>query len=290
MRLDNGRVRCWGANGNAQLGLGDVAPRGDGAGEMGDDLPFVDLAIDPSLTVTADVDATTHYSGDQLTYTLTLDNPGDVDLTGVGLTGTTGLTCDPLADTLAIGAEAAVDCSRTLTLSDVGTVSASFGATSDQATAAAADAPDVQVYKNKAPDGEIKRAGLPYVGAEIINDDATDQTVRVGRARGGSVTFFARFTNVGDTASRYLVTSGASDHGLSVRYFQGQSSTEITTAIEAGTYKTAKLSPGGTAVIRIEIKVKATARHLVDHDITLQAHSPGSAPQLDTVRARVHVN
>lgn len=41
--LDNGRVKCWGYNTEGGLGLGDSADRGDGPGEMGDALPYVDL-------------------------------------------------------------------------------------------------------------------------------------------------------------------------------------------------------------------------------------------------------
>lgn len=41
--MNNDRVKCWGYNGNGELGLGDTANRGDNPGEMGDALPYVEL-------------------------------------------------------------------------------------------------------------------------------------------------------------------------------------------------------------------------------------------------------
>jgi alpha-tubulin suppressor-like RCC1 family protein len=44
-----GELKCWGGNSRGQLGLGDMANRGNNSGEMGVDLPVVDVA--PGLLV-----------------------------------------------------------------------------------------------------------------------------------------------------------------------------------------------------------------------------------------------
>jgi hypothetical protein len=41
--LEDGRLKCWGAAGSGQSGLGDMVIRGDDPGEMGDALPALDL-------------------------------------------------------------------------------------------------------------------------------------------------------------------------------------------------------------------------------------------------------
>ncbi len=51
--LDNARLKCWGANGSGRLGLGDTNDRGDAPGEMGGNLPAVDLGTGRTATAVA---------------------------------------------------------------------------------------------------------------------------------------------------------------------------------------------------------------------------------------------
>lgn len=41
--LDNNKVKCWGWNGDGELGYEDTMTRGDAPNQMGDNLPYVDL-------------------------------------------------------------------------------------------------------------------------------------------------------------------------------------------------------------------------------------------------------
>jgi alpha-tubulin suppressor-like RCC1 family protein len=56
--LDDASLKCWGSNGHGQLGLGDTTARGDEPGEMGENLPRVDLGRDLAAHVTAGFDHT----------------------------------------------------------------------------------------------------------------------------------------------------------------------------------------------------------------------------------------
>ncbi|MFN3198296.1 MAG: fibrinogen-like YCDxxxxGGGW domain-containing protein [Bradymonadia bacterium] len=55
----DGRVKCWGYNSHAELGSGNVAHLGDGASEMGDNLPFVNFGTGRTAVY---VDSGVHHS------------------------------------------------------------------------------------------------------------------------------------------------------------------------------------------------------------------------------------
>ena len=51
--LSNNRMKCFGRGADGRLGYEDIISRGDGPGEMGDSLPFVDVEGSSSETVVA---------------------------------------------------------------------------------------------------------------------------------------------------------------------------------------------------------------------------------------------
>jgi alpha-tubulin suppressor-like RCC1 family protein len=100
--LDGGAVKCWGRNAAGQLGLGDLANRGDRASQMGDQLPEVALGS-PAIAIAAGAAHTCAVVGD-----------GQVKCWGAGSAGQLGLGNDasalvPPAPTVALpGAATAV--------------------------------------------------------------------------------------------------------------------------------------------------------------------------------------
>jgi len=79
--VNDGSVKCWGYDNYGQLGLGDTNPRGDGAGEVGDDLAPLNLGTGKAiLFITAGKN-----------HTCALLNGGSVKCWGFNKSGQLGL-------------------------------------------------------------------------------------------------------------------------------------------------------------------------------------------------------
>ena len=100
--LDDATVKCWGNNGNGQLGLGDTASRGDDADEMGDDLPTVDLGTGRTAAAVTTGDSYTCAILDDVTARCWGKN--EVGQLGAGHVATLGNQPGETGDVLAIAA------------------------------------------------------------------------------------------------------------------------------------------------------------------------------------------
>lgn len=88
-RLDDGSLKCWGGNYDGELGLGDTNARGDQPGEMGANLPVVDLGGPLTATLQATDASASEVGPDPGTFTVSLDVPAPQDLAiGYAVAGT----------------------------------------------------------------------------------------------------------------------------------------------------------------------------------------------------------
>jgi hypothetical protein len=108
------------------------------------------------------------------------------------------------------------------------------------------------------PDGRIRRGSGTYVGNDIYNDDGTGQA-RTGSATPGStIKFGISVQNDGNVSQNLTVhATGTTQAGYRVRYFHG--TTEITTAVVAGSFETPVLAAGGAYLVTAKVKVLANA-------------------------------
>ncbi len=119
-RLDDGSIKCWGNNQSGALGLGDSANRGDQPGEMGDALPSTTLVTPaPALTASLSVSPGSVPVGGTVDYSVTVQNTGNVGLTGFAVTPPS-LDCPTLPSTLLPGASTVIACTYQPTVDDLG--------------------------------------------------------------------------------------------------------------------------------------------------------------------------
>ena len=109
-------------------------------------------------------------------------------------------------------------------------------------------------------DGRVRvGTGGPFVGDDIFNSNGAHQKVTRSASVGATITYQISIQNDApfymDTFT--LAASGPANAGYTVKYFAG--ATDVTAAMEGGTYLTRSLLPSWTTTITVKIKVKASA-------------------------------
>lgn len=140
-----------------------------------------------------------------------------------------------------------------------------------------------------APDETIKRTGdATVLGEGVFNTTGAGQTRALTSARGVSQTFVVKAWNDGTGADRFFLRGTGSTTGFTVQYLKGASgTTDITAAVEAGTYMTASQSPGSGAVIRLVVRVASNAPTGVAQNWLVTATSQLNSSAQDAVSAQV---
>ena len=175
--------------------------------------------INPAVQVTKDPATQQARSGDTVTFTITVENTGDVDLTDVEVTDAMAPACDSTIGNLAVGASSSYDCSMIAGASDFTNVADVTGddpngdpvADSDDA---AVDVINPAITIEKTPDSQQARSGDSVTFTITVENtgDVTlaDVTVSDVVAPNCAATFASLAPDAVETYS-CTMTAGATD-------------------------------------------------------------------------------
>lgn len=140
-------------------------------------------------------------------------------------------------------------------------------------------------------DGLIKKtAAAAYLGNNVYNTTATNQTTTANRHRGTTAVFDIKVQNDGTAPDSVKLKGPGGTQAFAVHYYAGLTgSTDITTAVTNGTYALKNLAPGAVRIIRLVITVRSGATIGALRSWLVVASSTHDANRKDAVKARVQV-
>ena len=108
------------------------------------------------------------------------------------------------------------------------------------------------------PDGRVRVGSGAFVGNNIYNLTGSGQSRTGSSAPGGTITFGISIQNDGNGAEDFEVTAaGSATSAYTVKYFRG--TTDITSTVVTGRYRTPSLEPGATYLLTAKVTVKSIA-------------------------------
>jgi hypothetical protein len=150
---------------------------------------------------------------------------------------------------------------------------------------AAANEQRIDPYRG---DGLIKKSGATnYLGNNVYNTTGANQTTTARKYRGSKAVFDIKVQNDGTAPDTFKLKGPGGGAAFGVHYYAG--TTNITTAVENGTYKMGNLAPGGSRTVRLVITVKSGATIGAVRSWLVSVTSTHDATRRDAVKARVRV-
>jgi glutamyl endopeptidase len=139
-----------------------------------------------------------------------------------------------------------------------------------------------RVVRHRA-DAQVRRGSdRAFLGDNVVNTTGFNQSRATGIPRGASATFYVKIQNDGSVADTFGVRARGANRNFTVRWFQGQ--TDVTSQLLAGTFRTASLNAGGTAVLRAVITAKPNAVRNSVVTSTVTVTSVGRPAAVDVVK------
>ena len=134
------------------------------------------------------------------------------------------------------------------------------------------------------PDGQIAIGTGTFIGNNIYNTDGMSQSKSKSTTAGKKVTFMIKLQNDGTGAKdKFTVhATGSSVTGLTIKYFKG--TTNITTAVNNGTFQVTKVAPGSAVTIKAVVTVGSSAGHGANVTRLVTITSGNDTNQKDAVK------
>jgi outer membrane protein assembly factor BamB len=132
-------------------------------------------------------------------------------------------------------------------------------------------------------DARIRRGTQQLLGNDIVNTTGSRQSATGSARPGHSVTYTVSVQNDAQFADRLTLRGQGSAPAFRVTY-RTPSGTDVTSAVTAGTYRTASLGAGDTQTLKATVTVRRAASTDARLSRTLTASSVADPTRRDTVR------